>query len=229
MPPSTAGVLQRVHRRSGRALLRATRWSLWRGTDHYQGDKRDTEERWEFIRDELKRQGTRSLLDIGCAEGYFVRRAAKEVGCFGVGIEPKRERLLNGEVDRLTKNRGRYAVIRAKLDPETIRGLPHCDVVLCLSVLHHVINKGGIDAGREFMAALSTVARQALVFEMGAPRHPDFVDDDGKARSADEQAPAIRALLESAGFKNPRPLGRTPGYKGRYERDVFVAETASGA
>ena len=218
--------LKRAHRRNAQVLLQGATWSLRRGVDLYQGDQRDIEDRWQFIRPELVRLDARSVLDIGCAEGTFIQRAAKELGCFGLGVERTRWSVLSGEVGRLNAGHKGYAVINADLTPETIRRLPNCDVTLCLSVVHHVINKGGLDAGREFLAALASVTTKAIVFEMGAPSHPDFVNSKGRARPADDQAPAIRSLLESSGWSNPRALGRTPGFKGRYERDVFVADRA---
>lgn len=216
--------LKRAHRRNADILLRAARSSLRRGVDLYQGGQRNIDERWEFIRVELKRQEAKSVLDLGCAEGTFIRRAAEELGCIGIGIERNLGPVLSGEVDRLITGRSGYAVIRATMDPDSIRRLPQVDVTLCLSVVHHVINKGGLEAGRDFLEAIVSITRRAVIFEMGAPKHPDFVDSQGRARKADEQATAVRALLESAGLVNVRQLGRTPGFKGKYQRDVFAAE-----
>jgi SAM-dependent methyltransferase len=217
---------RRLHRRNAYRLLNATQWSLHRSMDLYQGGQRDIETRWEFIRAEIKRHDAGSVLDVGCAEGTFVQRAASELGCFGIGVELTRRSVLRAEVDRLAGERKGYAIIHASLDPDAIRRLPHFDVTLCLSVVHHVINKGGLDAGREFLSALASITRRAIVFEMGAPELPEFADDKGRALSADTQAPAITSLLESAGLTNIRVLGRTSGFKGRFQRDTFIAEPA---
>jgi hypothetical protein len=224
MPAKVQSMLKRAHRRNGEVLLRAAGWSFRRGVDLYQGGQRSVDDRWIFIRDELKQLEQGSVLDIGCAEGTFVKRAADELGWFGIGVERNRGPVLNGEVRRLTAGRRNYAVIYADLNPDAIRRLPKCDVALCLAVVHHVINKSGLDAGREFLTAVASVTRCKLIFEMGAPKHPDFVNSEGRVRSADEQAPAIRSLLESAGWTDVRPLGRTQGFKGRHKRDVFVAD-----
>ena len=61
-----------------------------------QPGKRDYEHRWMLIRREAEECGARSLLDIGCAEGYFTQRTARELGCFSLGIEADVRRLTGG-------------------------------------------------------------------------------------------------------------------------------------
>ena len=62
------------------------------------------------------------------------------------------------------------------MTPEAIRSLPQFDVVLCLSVLHHVIRAFGIVAAEQFLCALATRVNKVLVFEIGT------ADDTFQAR-----------------------------------------------
>ena len=47
---------------------------------------RETDSRWDAIADVLKEYRALSVLDVGCAEGWLVRRAATDLGCFAVGV-----------------------------------------------------------------------------------------------------------------------------------------------
>jgi 2-polyprenyl-3-methyl-5-hydroxy-6-metoxy-1,4-benzoquinol methylase len=91
----------------------------------------------------LTEYGAQSILDVGCAEGWLIRRAATDLGCFALGVEAS-DRVLAGELSRLHDDVERTATIKARLTPEGIRALPKFDAVLCLSVVHHVIRKEGI-------------------------------------------------------------------------------------
>ncbi len=48
---------------------------------------RDTDERWHVVAKVLRDYGVKNVLDIGCAEGWFVRRAAADLNLFAIGIE----------------------------------------------------------------------------------------------------------------------------------------------
>jgi hypothetical protein len=47
----------------------------------------DSDGRWRAVAEVLDRHAVHNVLDVGCAEGWFVRRAAKDHNCFAVGIE----------------------------------------------------------------------------------------------------------------------------------------------
>ena len=106
--------------------------------------KREIQERWNAILDVLKNHDAKSVLDFGCAEGWFLRQAAKIRGCFAIGIEVDDLRVMRGEIARLCDRAERTAVIKARLETADVIGLPKCDVVLCLSVVHHIMYREGV-------------------------------------------------------------------------------------
>jgi hypothetical protein len=180
--------------------------------------------RWEIIRAELARLRPGSVLDIGCAEGWFVRQAVEEFGCWGLGVEGKPERVLAGELHRLQAGLDRIAILRANLTPESIRRLPRVDVVLCLAVVQHVVSKRGMDYAVDFLTALQGVTDGALIYEFGAAYHPAFRADNGQGKplSAEEWDPHIREMLGAAGFRQIEEIGRTHVYA-REDRVVYRA------
>jgi 2-polyprenyl-3-methyl-5-hydroxy-6-metoxy-1,4-benzoquinol methylase len=103
---------------------------------------RDTDQRWQAVAQVLRDHGVKSVLDVGCAEGWFVRRAAADLNLFAIGIEATDAGVV-GELARLHDRVPRAAAVRAFMTPEAIRGLSQFDAMLCLSVLHHVIRGFG--------------------------------------------------------------------------------------
>ena len=47
---------------------------------------RECNDRWEIVESTIRKTEASSLIDLGCAEGYFGRKAG-ELGCFAVGVE----------------------------------------------------------------------------------------------------------------------------------------------
>jgi hypothetical protein len=85
---------------------------------------RDSDRRWRAVAEVLDRHAVHNVLDVGCAEGWFVRRAAKDHNCFAVGIEAT-DALCVGELARLHDRVERAATIRAFMTPEALRRSDH--------------------------------------------------------------------------------------------------------
>lgn len=186
---------------------------------------RDWQTRWDLIKQELESYKAESVLDIGCAEGWFLRRAAEDLGCFAIGVEMDSKRIVPAELARLHDDLDRFAIIKAKLDPETILKLPTCDVVLCLSVVHHVIRRGGVGAAKAFVKALSTRANKALIFEMGTAEEKEMKWAQNLPEMPEGQDLYLRRFLESCDLVNIRNLGKSLSYSKETERSLYLAET----
>ena len=176
---------------------------------------RDTDERWQAVSQVLRDYGVRNLLDIGCAEGWFVRRAAADCNCFAIGIEAT-DTAIVGELARLHDRVQRAATVRAFMTPEAIRSLPQFDAVLCLSVLHHVIRAFGIAAAEQFLRALSTRVNKVLVFEIGTADESSWTPFLPEASQGQQgQEAFVRELLERSGFQQCAGDRREPGLSSR--------------
>jgi SAM-dependent methyltransferase len=187
---------------------------------------RDTDERWRAVAEVLRQHGVRNVLDIGCAEGWFVRRAAADLNLFAVGIEATDVGIV-GELARLHDRVPRAAVARAFVTPEAIRGLPQFDAVLCLSVLHHVIRGFGLGVAERFLQVLATRVSKVLVFEIGTAGESswtEFLHEQSQGQEA-----FVRQLLERAGFRNVRVIAESAAYHREVQRLLFVAEPAQAA
>jgi hypothetical protein len=193
------------------------------GNQYFPG-QRDVQTRWAAIQTELKNLGPGSFLDIGSAEGWFVRRAAEDCGYFSVGLEMKMHRLLLGETARLHDEAQNYGTIRAMLTPENIPCLPVFDVVCCLSVVHHIIYKdiNGLEKAANFMRALGTRTAKLLIFEMGTSEETDMKWAHKMPPMPEGQETFVSRFLASAGYSSVRNIAISLSNRG-VKRILFAA------
>ena len=222
------------------AAARALLWQVFRiarprrvyepveiGGRRYQ-NKRDAELRWEAIAAAIRHYDARSVLDVGCAEGWFLRRAAEDFGCFAIGIDGDDRRVILGEVARLHDGVERVAVMKGRLTPEDIGRLPPCDIVLCLSVVHHVMRDGGMAAAEKFVRR-SPRARRRRSSSRSAPPTRGVKWTSALPGMPAGQEAFVRDLLGTCGLDNIRVIARSPGLQGDADRLLFAAEPAASA
>ncbi len=185
--------------------------------------KRDADTRWQAIAGVLAVEKARSVLDVGCAEGWFLRRAADEFGCFAIGVDASHRRVQAGEIARLHDGADRVAVMTATLTPRDIELLPRVHVVLCLSVVHHVIREGGLAAAEDFVRALATRAEKSLIFEMGTADEEQLSWTKILPAMKEGQEKFVTDFLARSGLTNIRVIACTPGLKGDADRLLMHA------
>jgi SAM-dependent methyltransferase len=182
---------------------------------------RDTDARWLAVSEVLRDYGARNVLDIGCAEGWFIRRAAADLNCFAFGIEAS-DRTIVGELARLHDRAERVATVRAFMTPEAINALPQFDAVLCLSVVHHIIRGFGVGAAEEFLRALASRVLKVLVFEIGTADESSWTSVLPDLSQGQEGF--VRELLKRSGFHNVKVIAESPAFHREVKRLLFTAE-----
>ena len=184
--------------------------------------KREIKNRWDQISDVLKTYDAKSILDFGCAEGWFLRQAAKSFGCFALGIEADYLRYMRGETARLCDTAERVSAMKARLSTPDLVGLPKCDVVICLSVVHHIMYSEGIEEARKFVTALASRAEKAFIFEMGTSDEVSFTWSNKLPDMPHGQSDFIESFLQSCGLESLRQLCKTPGLNQDAVRLMYV-------
>jgi O-antigen chain-terminating bifunctional methyltransferase/kinase len=184
--------------------------------------ERQCSDRWAVISEVLS-EGPDSVLDLGCAEGYFVSRAAEEYGCFTLGVDADVRRLTIAQELNVINKSNRAGFMYANISPEFLRKLPPFDVVIFLAVLHHVIYEHGVDYAREYMKCIRDKTRKALIFEMGQSNETSMhwatlLPDMGSDPHA-----WMTEFLMSCGFSKVAKVGETDAYQSKSRRGVFVA------
>ena len=185
--------------------------------------ERQCSDRWAIIAKVLS-EGGDSVLDLGCAEGYFVSRAAQEYGCFALGIDADVRRLtLAQDFNLINKNNG-AGFMHANLTMDFLRKLPTFDVVIFLAVLHHVMYEHGAGYAREFMSQLRAKTNKALVFEMGQSNEKSMSWASLLPDMGPEPHTWIKDFLLSCGFSHVTKVGETDAYQSNERRAVFLAK-----
>ncbi len=182
---------------------------------------RDSEHRWKVMAETLREYNVRNVLDIGCAEGWFVRRAATELNCFAIGIEAS-DRVLIGELARLHDEVERMAIMRTRLSARDIHDLPKFDAVICMSVVHHIIRSDGVAVAEEFVRALAQRAEKLLIFEMGTADEKSWTAMLPELPQGQETF--VVGFLERCGFRNVRVIAESLAYHREVKRLLFAAE-----
>ncbi len=152
----------------------------------------------------------------------MVRRCASDLNCFALGIEGT-DRLLLGEVARLHDDIERMSIMRSTLTTDDVSKLPRFDVVICLSVVHHVIRANGIEAGRRFVRGLASRAEKAIVFEMGTSEEKVGSAPGHLPEMPKGQETFVREFLASCGLQSIKVVAESHAYSGETRR-IFSAE-----
>jgi SAM-dependent methyltransferase len=162
-----------------------------------------------------------TVADLGCAEGYFVRRLA-EAGYLAVGVDADAYMLALAQWSLTLDGVQRFGFIRLHLDADSVRRVPATDVTVCFSLLHHIVLAHGVDHARRMLEAIRERTRRLLVFEMGqsdetafawAARLPDMGPDPHEW---------VAQLLRDGGWKDVRKIGETEGFRTEARRAMFT-------
>ena len=193
------------------------------GGDEFAAGDRDCARRWDMIQEAAGSGAVSSLLDLGCAEGYFVRRAAKEKGwvCLGVDGDIRRVTVAQAIVS-LERIEG-AAFIYSKVTPDFVAKVPSHDVVLCLSLMHHIICEHGMDYARRMMATIRSRTQKTLVFDMGQSDEHGHEWSKKLPPMLPDPATWISSFLREAGFSDVSIVGDSKSYLDTGRRILFAA------
>lgn len=183
--------------------------------------ERSCADRWAIIEGEIRAANAVTMLDIGCAEGFFVEKAASVCGCLSLGVDGDVRRLSLAHASVLLNRVKGAGFIYADISPDLISRLPLSDLVLFQSVLHHIMYSQGIDYAREIMAALRTKVGKALIFDMGQSDETNNTWATSLPDMGPEPHLWIEEFLRSAGYTSVRKLGDTDSYRSATKRALF--------
>jgi hypothetical protein len=99
----------------------------------------------------------KNVLDIGCNAGEITRLCGNK-GMFAVGVDQKIS-------CRVPEN---ACIGETVITLDNINTLPNFDAILLLSVLHQLIVENGHDYARDYVARLTTKAKNGVIIEIAA-------------------------------------------------------------
>lgn len=180
-------------------------------------------DRWSMIREKVEPLAPKSVLDLGCAEGYFVQQAAKSFDCIAVGVDADIRRLTIARAAISLSNLDGAAFFGGTIDEKLLKKLPPFEIVIFLSVLHHVMYEHGIDYSRTLLSAIRARTLKCLVFDMGQSNETSHEWSSLLPPMQPDPESWIKDLLLSAGFSSVEAVGQTDAYKSSANRILFVA------
>jgi len=147
----------------------------------YRLNRNDNTDRWDFIFANLSKDDE-SLLDIGCAEGYFVLEAANK-GISATGYDRNYTRVKKAK-KRGSKNSNASFKL-CDVSPEYINDLPSADIILFLTIHHHWESQFGIKIAERMFSDLLDKSNKVFyeppgnmkTMSAGTPKQPLNVDD----------------------------------------------------
>ena len=167
-------------------------YQLWRHSPFYHKSpyhptRVDNDGRWQFISDHLDEEHE-LLLDIGCADGFFTRKAA-EHGLKTTGIDVEKKRVESAR-EKLSDTPDAKVELR-HITPDNVDELPDSDVTLLLTVHHHWDKHFGRENALEMLKTIASKT-DLLVYE---PPGDQFLN--GPSIDPDESIEAYEELIDT--------------------------------
>lgn len=178
---------------------------------------RETNAKFDLIKETLFKLDVNSILDIGCNAGELTRLAGNE-GFFAVGIDKNIDfRGVKNPIENVCLG-------NMEINPDRIAKFPSFDAVLLLSVHHQLVKEYGDDYTKDFVNLLASKANKAFFIEFAA-LNSKFSDDKNDLFIDNNEGSVINYaenwLKSALPEHNIEYVGKTPGDKIEPYRFVF--------
>jgi SAM-dependent methyltransferase len=183
---------------------------------------REGNSRFEDINNNLPNEPL-SCLDIGCNEGFFTFKMA-ERGGYCIGIDAGRNEIMVAEALKKTHCVENTLFSNTLLTEESFNGLPKFDVVIFLSVFHHIVRHNGLDNARHYMKAIYNINTKYLLFETGQPDEVNMSWSGEMGFMLPDIEKWVKNLLHEVGYIDIKVIGQHKAVKSDVDRLLFLAQ-----
>lgn len=195
---------------------------VYLGGERIRSGGRESDLRWQQIQQIIRQDNIATILDLGCAEGFFVRKAV-EAGCFATGADMDSDKLVWAQTTMTLDGLQGFGFYKQELTPQSLARLPSSDMVINLSLVHHLMYAHGIDYARDFMTAARALTNKVMIFEMGQSNEHHYDWAKKLPDMGDNPYPWIEQFLHDCGFRKAQILCTVRSHKDAAERAVFAA------
>ena len=213
---AAAGAVHRLHLRSYeiyQPVVTAT------GTT---GGVRECEARWNAIAPVLAATGARSLVDLGCSEGFYVLRAARAGLPFSIGVDFDQRRMFTCTSQLVLQDLQHAGFLMAPVDETLLEGLPKFDAVIFLSVIHHMMYQQGVEYAQRILRRVAEKTGKVCFFEMGqSDEHKESWAKKMPDMGPDPHEWVRRFALEN-GFSKAEKISQASSFAGETSRALFA-------
>ena len=179
--------------------------------------RRSCQNRWDAIQTHLPETGM--AIDLGCNTGFFTHAMAKR-GLFSIGFESELKNII---VAHTAYDLPNLIFKHFDLNDATVMQLPQAEVVLFLSVFHHLVKNHGQLYAENILQNLARICRSNFYFETGQPNETGTKFCDQMAFMADVNAWVETFFLERCGFARVVCLGEFETFLTPVPRKLFLA------
>jgi 2-polyprenyl-3-methyl-5-hydroxy-6-metoxy-1,4-benzoquinol methylase len=183
---------------------------------------RDTQARFDLI-DMVLPNERLTCIDIGCNEGYFAFKIA-ERGGFSIGLDQDRNAIMVAEARAKVHKIDNVVFSNYQLDAEKCRALPKVDVIVFLSVFHHILRHNKIEYAMNFLRAISSINTRYMIFETGQPNEKNVSWIKDLEVMGEDFELWVIDTLKSVGYSKVTVLGKTDSIRSDTSRLLFFAE-----
>ena len=184
---------------------------------------RDCSDRWQLIEKELGKEKIETLIDLGSAEGFYVLNSAKNFGIFSLGVDADERRISVAQMQLTDEKIENAGFVFSTINEKFIKKMPVFNVVIFMSVAHHMIREIGEEKTREIISLIKQKTNKFMIFEMGQPNEIEnkWVKDLPEMKPNPEEW--IKKFLMSCGFSEVIKIGESQGYGKKAKRSLFKA------
>lgn len=213
---AAAGAVQNLHLRSYEVYQPVVTAS------GYTGGVRECEVRWNAIAPVLAATGAKSLVDLGCSEGYYVLRSARAGLPFNIGVDFDQRRMFTCSNQFVLQDLQHAGFLMSPVDEALLEGLPKFDAVIFLSVIHHMMYEKGVEYAERILKLVASKTGKVCFFEMGqsdehkeswAKKMPDMGSDPHEW---------VRRFALANGFSRAEKLSQASSFAKETSRALFA-------
>ncbi len=110
-----------------------------------------------------------SYLDIGCHTGFFLFKLVNKKTGFGLGIDHGITEIMTATQIANNYNYKNINFMNFEINPNNVNSLPDFDVVIFLSIFHHLVRYYGKDKAINILSLIAIKTKKYLIFETGQP------------------------------------------------------------
>jgi len=184
---------------------------------------RDCEVRWDAIAPVLTAVGAKSLVDLGCSEGYYVVRAARSGIPFSVGVDFDQRRIFTCTSQVILNDLQGAGFLMSPVDENLLEALPKFDAVIFLSVIHHMMYEKGVEYAQRILRLVAQKTAKVCLFEMGqSDEHKESWAKKMPDMGPDPHEWVKRFILDN-GFSRAEKISQARSFAGESQRALFAA------
>jgi hypothetical protein len=188
------------------------------------GSDRNCQDRWLMIKKVIQQLSCDSVADLGCAEGFYVLQAARECACIAVGIDADLRRLGVAQSQLVSERTLSAGFLLGIVDKTLLGKLPRFDMVIFMSVLHHMMYSHGMDYSKDILTVLKPKVGKAMIFEMGQSDEHKSEWSEKLPDMGPNPHEWIRHFLLSCGYSRVTKIGESDSYQKETKRAIFKIE-----